>query len=91
MRLGLLREEARQIVALALEGFLHLLDARLGRRRDGVDFLDRDLAFLVHPKILVTRSIPFTSAAMSSAPLYTPKLARAVAGTPSASISGCAQ
>src|SRR3546814_6649882 len=68
-----------------------VLDARLGRRRHTVHFLDPDRPFLVHPKILSTRARPSISAATSSSLLYKPKLARAVAGTPRCSISGCAQ
>src|SRR5690606_20789258 len=96
-RRGLGGEEALQIVALALELRAHrfwrgldILDARLRRRRDAFHFLDPN-SVLAHPKILSTRARPSISAATSSSLLYTPKLARAVAGTPRCSISGCAQ
>ena len=90
IHLRLLRQEPGEIIPLALRVGVRLHhDARLGRRGDGLHFLD--LEPIAHLKILVTRSIPRTSAATSAGPLYTPKLARAVASTPSASISGCAQ
>src|SRR5690606_2762059 len=89
-------EEAFQIVLFALElGLrrLRVLDARPRGRLDAVDFLHGEalVGFLHHPKILLVRSIPRSSAATSSSSLYNPKLARAVAGTPSRSIKGCAQ
>ena len=71
--LRLLREEAFEIVALALElvgRALDIVDARAGRRRHAFHFLDRKaLAFLVHPKILLVRSMPLSSAAMSASSL----------------------
>ena len=44
-----------------------VFDPRLGRRRNRVHFLDPDPALFVHPKILVTRSIPRASASTSAA------------------------
>ncbi|MCY1177395.1 hypothetical protein D9M73_177010 [compost metagenome] len=67
----LLREKAFEIVALALERlawrFLRRFDARARRLLDRADFLDFDP--VAHPKILVTRSMPRTNAATSSAVL----------------------
>jgi hypothetical protein len=54
-------QEALQIIRLVRRIF----HARAGRRRGGVHFLDPDVALFAHPKILVTRSIPRTSAATS--------------------------
>ena len=65
-------------VAVAVEGVLEefgaagrlrFLDAPARRRRDRVDFLDYDALIVVHPKILVTRCNPRTSAATSALPL----------------------
>src|SRR3546814_14185949 len=93
--LGLFGQKAFQIVAFASQLGTHrfrrrpgVLDARLGRRRHAVHFLDPDRPFLVHPKILSTRARPSISAATSSSLLYKPKLARAVPGPPRCSISG---
>src|SRR3546814_10474381 len=51
--------------AFALERLGRTLDARLGRRLHRIDLFDHNLARFVHPKILVTRSIPLISAARS--------------------------
>src|SRR3546814_18901573 len=64
-----LREEAFEIIAFALERLGRTLDARLGRRLHRIDLFDHNLARFVHPKILVTRSIPLISAATSAGPL----------------------
>src|SRR3546814_16553918 len=64
-----LREEAFEITAVALERLGRTLDARLGRRLHRIDLCDHNLARFVHPKILVTRSIPLISAATSAGPL----------------------
>ena len=64
--LGLGGEEALKIVALALELVgRRFLDRRARRRGYLIDFLDCELRFLVHPKILRVRSIPLSSAAIS--------------------------
>src|SRR5690606_9131540 len=87
-------KEAFQIIALAFQlvgSRFGVFDARLGWRRHAFHFLDPDRAFLIHPKILSTRASPSISAVTSSWLLYSPKLARAVAGTPRCSIRGCAQ
>src|SRR3546814_16510710 len=86
---GLFGQKAFQIVAFASQLGTHrfrrrpgVLDARLGRRRHAVHFLDPDRPFLVHPKILSTRARPSISAATSSPLLYNTKLDRAVAAPP---------
>src|SRR3546814_4494932 len=77
-----LLQKAVEIIAFALHRFTRgrriVINARLARRFDAVRLFDRNFPFLVHPKIFLTLSIPRTSAAMSPASLYTPKLARAV-------------
>ena len=68
-RSGLGREEAFEIVALALEFLgrrLDIRDACLRRCLDAFHFLDLDHPVLAHPKILSTRARPSISAATSS-------------------------
>src|SRR5690606_5835904 len=73
LRLRLLREEAFEIVALALEllvrGFLgRVVEARAGRRCDVIHFFNGGalVGFLPRPNILLLRSTPRRSAATSS-------------------------
>ena len=97
---GFCGKETFEVVALALEVFrlAHRILTRVRRAPCGGASTRRptsstaDPAFFVHPKILVTLLDPAQPAPRYRLiELYTPKLARAVAGTPSASISGCAQ
>src|SRR3546814_9815503 len=75
-----LLQKAVEIIAFALHRFTRgrriVINARLARRFDAVHLFDRNFPFLVHPKIFLTLSIPRTSAALSPASLYTPKLDR---------------
>jgi hypothetical protein len=63
----LLLEEAFKVVALALQLVgRRLLNNGPWRRRYAFNFFDHEFGFLVHPKILLVRSIPRSSAAISA-------------------------
>src|SRR5512142_3089044 len=82
-------EKPRKIVALAGDALWH---ASARRRRHRANLFSLNFALFVHtPKIRLTCSIPFTSAAMSEASLWAAKLALAVASRPSHRIRGWAQ